>query len=216
MSWNDYEAAWKRQEPPVGAGADVEALRTSFEPRSRKMHGALVVRDLSEASAGVLVSAFFAYFGWREGREAWPIAIAVALLLGVTAIFVRERIGARRRRPGPDSPLLAKLDADIAELRHQRQLILRVRTWYLAPIVAAWAIVVGVSLRIGLIHAPPGFYGDLMRNPITAAFVILYFGVVAPLCFWGTWVINRRAVSRRMEPRIDELEKLRRAVLGQP
>jgi hypothetical protein len=30
--------------------------------------------------------------------------------------------------------------------------------------------------------------------------------------FWGVWAMNRRTVRRNLEPRIEELEKLRRGL----
>ena len=121
MNWSDLEYVWKRQAPPAGASADVDVLRRNFEASHRKTAAALAVRDYSEAAAGLLSSAVFAYTWWRLGRDGWPFAITIALILGVSAVFCRERIRSHRRRVGPAVSLLAKLDADIAELRHQRR-----------------------------------------------------------------------------------------------
>jgi len=209
MNWSDFEGAWKRQEPPAGAGADLAGLRATFEAQSRKLRAGLLVRDLSEAGTGIFLAAVAGLQGWRLGREGWPAAIAVALLLGLSAFFIRERIRTRRRRLGPGAPLLAKLEADIAELRHQRRLLLSLGRWYLAPVGVAWAIMVAVNLQNASRHAPPGFLADLMRDPATAGFIVLYFAVIVPLIGWGAWAANRRAVRRRIEPRMEELEKMR-------
>ena len=210
MNWNDWEAVWKRQEPPIGAAADIGDLRRTFEAKRRKLSRTLLARDASEAAAGVLVSAFLAWSWWKMGREGWPIGIAIALTLGVSAFFCYERVRAHRGRLGPDAPVIAKLDDEISELRHQRRLLHGVATWYLAPIGASWLIVVVTAGRAAARHAPPGFFAGLMGNPVTAGFIILYFLVVTPLCFWGAWFLNRRAVLRGIDPRIEELEKLRR------
>ena len=99
MNWNEWEFVWKRQDLPVGAGADVAKLMETFEAAHRRMARVLLVRDLTEASAGVLVSGVFAFTAWRMGRAGWPIAIAVALCLGVTGVFLWERV--KGRPPGP-------------------------------------------------------------------------------------------------------------------
>ncbi len=203
MNWNDYEAVWRRQEPPVGAGADLSVLRQSFEAKRRKLAATLWVRDIVEASAGLFGAAAFAAIARHQEKIAWPIMIAVALVLGVTGSFVRERIRTHRQKLGPDAPLLAKLEAEIAELRHQRRLLLGVWKWYLVPLTAAIVIVcVTISL-----NRPPW---DLARDP---RFMGSYFALVA-LLMWGVWVINRRAVRRQIEPRIEELEKLHRDLLS--
>lgn len=210
MNWDDWEFVWKRQAPPLSAAADIDMLRQTFETKRRKMARALVARDTAEAATGVLLSAFLAYVWWRLGSDGWPLGLAIALTLGVSAFFMSERIRVHRGRLGPDASMLLKLDSEIAELRRQRRLLFGIATWYLAPIGASWAIVVVTVGRVAGKNAPPGYGADLMRNPATAAFILIYFVVIAPLCFWGTWVVNRRAASRRIDPRIAELEKLRR------
>ena len=52
---------------------------------------------------------------WRMGRAGWPIAIAVALCLGVTGIFLWKRAKARRTRTGPGAALLEKVEADLPD-----------------------------------------------------------------------------------------------------
>ena len=203
MNWNDYEAAWKRQEPPVGAGADLATLRQTFETKRRKMAGTLFVRDILEASAGVFVAVSLARKGWLMGKAGWPVALSVALILGVTFFFIWERIRTHRARLGPDAPLLTKLEADIAELRHQRRLLLNVATWYLAPILASMAIF-AVTLSV---QAPT----PLSRDP----FFLTAYWVSVGLLYWGIWALNRRAVRKKIEPRLEELEKLHRDVLAQ-
>jgi hypothetical protein len=162
----------------------------------------------------VFFAAFTSFAWWKMGKAAWPMGIAMALILGVSARFARERVRSRRLKLGHDAPLIAKLESQIAELRHQRLLLLGVWKWYLGPILLAWGFVVATSLMFARRNAPPGMFEDLMRNPVTAAYLVSYFLVVVPLCFWGTWSLNRRAVRRRIEPRLEELEKMRSDLLS--
>ena len=214
MNWNDYEAVWQRQELPVGAGADLATLKQTFETKRRKLAATLYARDLLEAGAGFLVVTFFAWFWWHVGSVAWPVVFAIALILGVSGFFVRERFRTRRLRLGTEAPLLAKVEADIAELRHQRQLLLNIWWWYLAPCAGAIVIIAATVARILIFKAPPGFLPALWEHPATLAWIIFYFAVVLPLCFWGAWAINRRAVRKQIEPRLEELEKLHRDLLS--
>lgn len=209
MNWNDYEAVWKRQALPVGATADVAELRHTFEAKRRKLAATLLVRDGLEALAGLLVVGVFAFVWWHMGKEGWPIAPAIILLLGVTGFFVRERIRTHRQRLGPEASVLAKLEAELAELRHQRRLLLNVWAWYLAPCAGA-IVCFGVAvIRKMLVDLPPGFFTKLLEHPLLIAGILGYCVVVLPLLFWGVWAMNRRAVRKNIEPRIEELEKLR-------
>jgi MFS family permease len=202
MNWNDYEGVWKRQELPVGADADVATLRTTLETKRRKLYATLLVRDLTEAVAGIVVAVAYAYFWWKVGKSGWPLSLAIVLILGVSGFFVRERFRTRRLRLSAKAPLLAKVDADIAELRHQRRLLLNIWSWYLAPCAAAMAIQGAVIFRRPV--------WDSNRNP----FVLAGFGVFFALIFWFVWTINRRAVRKQIEPRLAELEKLRHDLLS--
>lgn len=203
MNWNEWEAIWKRQELPRGADADLATLRETFEAKRRKSANALLARDVLEAAAGLVVCVAFALMWWKQGRAGWPMAGAILLILGVTGFFVSERFRAYRARLGPDAPLLAKLEAEIAELRHQRQLLLGIWNWYLAPIGAAIVIVCLTVTR-----SRPAW--DVSRD---ARFLVGYF-VFCALLLVLVGMLNRRAVRQRIEPRLAELEKLRSDLLA--
>ena len=199
MNWNDYEAVWKRQELPLGAAADPAGLRDTFAAKSRKQYATLLVRDCTEAGAGGIVAGALGLSWWQAGRDGWPLAGAIALVLGVAGFFLRERLRARRARLGAEAPLLAKVAADLAELRHQAGLLRRVGLWYLAPCAGAIAIQLGVIVRRAPAWSP-------VRDPL----VLLGFGLFFTAVLAFVWLINRRAVRRQLEPRIAELEKLQR------
>jgi xanthosine utilization system XapX-like protein len=209
MNWNDYEEVWKRQALPVGATADVAELRHTFEAKRRKLAATLLVRDALEASAGLLVAGVFAFVWWHMGKEGWPIAPAIVLLLGVTGFFVRERIRTHRQRLGPEASVLAKLEAELAELRHQRRLLLDLWAWYLAPCAGAIVCFGLAVIRKMILDLPPGFFTKLLDHPLLVAGILGYCVVFLPLLFWGIRAMNRRAVRKNIEPRIEELEKLR-------
>ena len=142
MNWSDYEDVWKRQPDPRGARADLEDLTRTFAKQDRKLTANLAVRDYAEASTGVFVASVVA-FVWRgHGGSAWPLALAILIILAVTAVFLRERIRAHRNRPSPDASLLAKVESDLAELRHQQNMVSKLWWWYLGPILVAMMIVV--------------------------------------------------------------------------
>ncbi len=203
MNWSDYEAVWKRQEPPAGADADLSDLRETFATKSQKLSRRLFWRDIREAAAGLVVAGFFVSFEWRGGKAYWPVGFAVLLILGLTAFFFLERIRARRERLGPDAPLLAKLEADMAELRRQRRLLLHVASWYLAPCFAAILIVVAT------------IYANLPVPVRQKSHVFLgCYLVSVVLIYWGVWALNRQAVRKKIEPRLLELERLRADLLS--
>ena len=202
MNWSDLKTLWRGQHLPAGTETDLAALQRGFEAKRRKMARGLFWRDGREAAAGLVAAGVFAYTGWLMGRQGWPIGFAVALMLGLTGFFVRERVRAHRRRLGADATLLAKLEADTAELRHQRRLLLSVGKWYLAPCIAAAAIVACTAL----VHAPIVLSAKLLAG-------VSMLLILALTC-WGVWALNRWAVRKCLAPRLEELEKLHQALLS--
>ena len=198
MNWNEWEFIWRRQKAPLGAEADIERLRETFEASHRRQARALMVRDISEASAGVLAAAALGLFGLRLGRAGWPFIIVVALILGVAGFFVLERVRARRSRVDPACPVLDRVEADLAEMRRQRRLLMSVGVWYIAPILLSEIIVLATV-------AGRAKSWEVQRDPV---FIALFVSFLLVVNGWAWW-INRRAVRKRIDPRLAELEKLR-------
>lgn len=204
MNWNDLKSVWHRQDGPSLSDADLASIRQSFEAKHRKMIRALFWRDIREAGAGLVVAGFLSVKAWRLGHSQWPVALAVALILAVTGFFIAERIRSHRTRLGAEASVLDKVEAGIAELRRQRRLSLNVAVWYVAPIFSAWAIVLITSIVSAPAHAAHHL-----------VFLVCYVVLAVPLMTWGVWALNRWAVRKKIEPRIEELERLHRELLSQ-
>lgn len=200
MNWTDCTSAWQRQAAPAVAPSPekLAELHARFDATRRREARALLVRDWLEGGTGLAVAAVFALFWWFLRLPNGPMALAIALVVGVSVFFLRERRRARRARLGADAPLLAKLEADLAELRHQRQLLLSLHVWYLGPLGAAVLLVVAAvtwQLRTRLPAIDLSF---------STSFALAYVGILG-----GVWLLNRHAVRRQIDPRIAELEALR-------
>jgi hypothetical protein len=208
MNWTDYEAAWKRQPLPKGTQADLSDLRATFETKRRKLAATLRIRDWSElAACGFLVVVYARY--WQQtGPGGWPMAFAILLVLGVAAVFVRERLRVRRLRLGVEAPLLAKVEADLAELRHQRRMLQKIWAWYLGPALGAMLIHAGVILGRG----KTWIVWEPLYLAATGLLILLIGALIAGSC-WFVARLNRQAVVKNIEPRIAELEKLRQDIL---
>ncbi len=200
MNWNDLKTIWSGQKLSADPGADQAELQRTFETKRRKLARGLFWRDMREAAAGLFVAGVFAYTWWQMGKQGWPIGFAVVLMLGLTGFFVRERVRAHQQRLGADAPLLAKIEADLAELRHQRRLLLSVGNWYLAPCIVAAAVVSCTAL----VHAPIALSAKLLAGVIML--------LILALTCWGVWALNRWAVRKCLEPRLEELERLHQSL----
>jgi hypothetical protein len=214
MSLSDWDAIWKRQAPPVGAAADVESLRSTFDAQSRKRANNLAIRDYSESLAGLFVVIVFGFAWWKMGSAGWPIGISIVITACVSLRFVFERLRIRRARLGPDASMMAKLDSEISELRYQLKFQRGLFKWYLVPIMVAWAISILSTTRLIGGTIMPGLLKDILHNPTTAFVTILYFAVIVPFCFWIAYRNISRGIRLGILPRLEELEKLRRNVAG--
>jgi hypothetical protein len=204
MNWNDLRSAWKNQPAPRPPDLDLSRLGESLEAKRRGLARRLFVRDCVEVAAGLLVATCFGSSLWQHGISHWPIAIATAIVLAVTVFFIRERIRAHRSRVGANAPLLTKLDADIAELDHQRQLLLSVGRWYVAPLMVAVMIVFGTFVYRGAAR---------LHELRVQAFIGGYVAFCALLA-WLITAMNRRVARKRIEPRLAELRQLRDDILS--
>lgn len=209
MNWDDCAGIWKRQPLPVGAGASTAELVRTFAAKSRRLAAALWLRDVIEALAGLLLVGVYAVMWWRIGGEGWPLAGAILLMLGLTGFFVRERVRARRCRPSPEAPLRVRLEAELTELQHQRRLLSRVGTWYLLPCALAVGCCLAAVIPRAVRQLPPEFWTRLGEHPLLMVGMVGSFGLILVGVFGGVWMLNRRAVRKDLEPRIEELERLR-------
>jgi hypothetical protein len=213
MNWNDWEMIWRRQEPPVGADADLAMLKRTFEAKRRKLACGLLVRNLVEGVGGVFGAAVLVGFALYVGARGWPILIGAALILGVSVVFLRDLLRIRRNRLGSEAPLLARIEAEIAELHQQRRLLTNVGTWYFLPYLAAGAIAAITLARTTGPKAPPGHLIALLTTPITLAWIIILTGTTGFSLYWA-WRDNGINARKRGELRLEELEKLRRDLLS--
>ncbi|HRI81951.1 MAG TPA: hypothetical protein PLF88_05915, partial [Opitutaceae bacterium] len=93
------------------------------------------------------------------------------------------------------APLRTRLEAEIAELDHQRRLLRNVAWWYLLPLLVA------IALLVWSVHlAVPG--------QLTTAMVwrLVWFGAIMAGVGAVTLWLNRQAVRRTIEPRLRELQ----------
>lgn len=203
MNWREMEAAWRRQEPTVESRAELSELVTSFEAKRQKLASTLLVRDWIEAGAGLMVSLVFMMDAVGGRGVAWLEWLAIALVMGVTLFFVSERVRARRARLGAEAPLRQKLEAEIAEVRHQCRLLRRVMWWYVGPLMLA--IVLFLCAKV----AP-----QVDRLGIVGWGALAVYAIGCGALAWWVRGLNLRAVRRQLEPRLAELEQQRQELIA--
>jgi hypothetical protein len=209
MNWNDWEIIWRHQELPVGAGADLAILRQTFEAKRRKLQLGLLLRNVSEGFGGVFMSTLVMVAGWRFGAGGWRLGVGTTLIFGVSLVFVFDFFRAHRLRLTSSATLLARIEAEISELRHQRRLIANIGTWYFLPYIGAFVLIgsaLGDVIGRTVLH-------EILTTPAALRWIItiLTFGYGATWCAWRAHV---KVIRNGLNPRLAELEKLRRDILS--
>jgi hypothetical protein len=208
MNWNEWEMIWRRQQEPIGAGADLALLKRTFEEQRRKLRRSVLLRNVSEGVTGLALFTLLAFIGARAGVSGWRMWTGLALMLGVSLVFVFDFVRARRSRVPGDATILAKIDADIAELRHQRRLLARIGLWYFLPLAASFVLIVSAWVtRIGR-EIPPGTLHDPFNTPKKITWLILTLALTGGATVWICRV-QVKSIRTRVNARLEELKKLR-------
>ncbi len=212
MNWNEWEMIWRRQQTPVGAGADLALLKQTFEEQRGKLRRRILLRNVSEGATGLALSFLLAFIGAHAGVGGWRMWTGLALLLGVSLVFVFDFVRAHRSRLPGDATILAKIDAEIAELRHQRRLLARIGLWYFFPMAASFVLIVSAwAARIGR-EIPPGMLPAALKTPTIVIWLVSTLAITGAATAW-VWREQVRAIRSRVNPRLEELKKLREDLL---
>ncbi|HUJ27009.1 MAG TPA: hypothetical protein VLW85_13375 [Myxococcales bacterium] len=196
MKWTDCEDAWRRQPAGAATAAEIAALQAGFEATSRQLARRRRLRAAIEMSMGPLVSIAIACRWLFTGRGGLATLVAILLILGgFTASWLMCRRS--RQAPSQDAPLLVKVEADIAGLESDRRLLVTMRTSVYGAVIAV-VLLVPFVIYIAI---------DRRADSFAVAFSIYFSATLI-----AGWLLNRREVRRRIDPRLDELEKLREAL----
>jgi len=208
MNWNEWEMLWRRQQNPVGAGADLVLLKQTFEEQRRKLRRTILIRNVSEGATGLVLSAFLAFMGAHAGVGGWRMWTGLALLFGVSLVFVFDFVHAHRSRLPGDAPILCKIDAEIAELRRQRRLLARIGLWYFAPMAVSFVLIASAWVARINREIPPGMLHDAFKTPTIIIWFVSTLAITGAATAW-VWRQQVKSIRTRVNPRLDELKKLR-------
>ena len=198
MNWNDLEELWREQTAPGASTPPDErakvALIGGFEKRSRTLSRKLFWREWREILACLFVAVYWVHKWWEIGSAGWPLLISLGLALWLIGYLLGELCRRRKMKLPAQASLSAKVAGDLAELRRQRRLLKSVGVWYVGPLALGVLVDWIVGMRLG---TRPTSLGVLVTD-------VWVFGAIA----WGVWWLNQRAVRKKIEPEIAELERL--------
>lgn len=190
MNIEQLQALWKTQ-PPAPPLDEAEQLRRT-EEESRAFDRIIRRRDRWELLAAVLLAGIF---GFKDGAEAGPLWAKIAAMLIVLAVPLFAIVARRRLKPLESSSavndLRAAVEHGIQHTRLQLRLLRSVAWWYLLPL---W-----VAALLMAWHE----HGEIERR-----WLMVQVTVVLPVFLVVLW-LNRRAVRKNLQPRLERLLALR-------
>jgi hypothetical protein len=183
---NDLKNLWQEQKVEIMRFSVDEIRRKAdtFRSKIRRRN----IREYLGAAFVVLASSwYFVTINKPIPRISFALMIAGTLYVA----YRLYRMGSARETPA-GMGYATGLNYYRSELERQRDLLRRVWSWYLAPLIPGLALLIGWSL----FSAPPA------RRWYVAAYM-----VVAAALFWGIAHLNKRA-AQRLDRRIMELNAM--------
>ncbi|MGA0604151.1 hypothetical protein ACO2Q3_25835 [Caulobacter sp. KR2-114] len=187
----DPQHLWQSQpteyDPMTLAQIHHEAERLQTRVRRRNL------REYLAGAIGILFFApvvIFSHSWMMQAGAAWVIAAVLYILWRLS------RVGPSRGAiPAAETQGAALVDFQRAELTRQRDALRSVGTWYLAPVLPGFALIL-----LGRWFGPPAAH----RTAATDHLIIVLAAMIAALMLLVVWLLNQRGADR-LQRRIDEL-----------
>jgi hypothetical protein len=208
MDVERFKSAWREQPVPEGLEKGEREMIEGIERRMRHFHRRILVRDLVETTAAVLVAVVLLATAWTSGH---PLAWAGALAVGAAGVGVARRLQAARRTPSASAQhdLSRHLREEIDAVSRQIRLLRSVASWYVLPLMLGGFV---WSLGVVLAAATEGGVAPGLLVGVAAIVVALVLGAVG----WAVWRLNQWAVRHHLEPLHADLTASLRALDPDP
>jgi len=181
---NRSQELWQSQ-PVEGIKMSADVIRQ----RAGKFERRIFWRNIREYASSLVAAVLFAYFFATTHIVLFRVAYALFIAGLAWVVLQLHRQGSARSMPGGMGTLTC-LQFFRADLERQRDVVINVWSWYLAPLVPGFVV-----LTVGSVIARP-----YPAGLIAAAFLDAVVAVVFVL----VWKMNRRA-ARCLQRMIDEL-----------
>jgi hypothetical protein len=179
------KTVWQNQ-PSEGIRMSVEEIRH----RAGKFQKKVYWRNVRENVAALIVVVAFGYHFWQTSDTLTRVACGLIIAGTLYVMWRLHQWGASRSVPA-EMGLASGLEFHRRELARQRDLLRKIWSWYLAPVIPGLAVLMAAKARINPGHLRP--------IGLTIALIVLVYVF--------TWWLNHRA-ARCLQSRIDDLNAL--------
>jgi len=189
----DLQAAWRNQvEPPLIMS------RKELQQRAQRLETRIRWRNIGEYGAAAVIAILSAYF-FLQFRSVLLRTGATLIVAGVAYVVSQLVRHGSAATLAADVPFASSLDFLITQLERQRELLRRIWTWYLLPLLPGLAVFI-----FGLSQLPSSNASGLQLSRST----IVHTTVACVIGFALIAAVNQ-AVARKLQHDIQLLNTLR-------
>jgi hypothetical protein len=194
MNFEDLQKAWQSQDAGAKMTINADVLLKEVRRNQQNFRATIIWRDVREVGVAAFMTWLFLHWAIRD-RE-WSLYLLAFACAGVGVFMLADRWLQRKKQPARNDTVRSCVEASLAQVNHQIWLLKNVFWWYLLPIQA------GLAALIGSVVWQARFAGLAVIIGLTA------FAVACGLLGWGVYKLNQLAVRKQLEPRQQELEML--------
>jgi hypothetical protein len=194
MNFEDMQKAWQSQDASAKVTINADALLKKVRRSQQQFRATIFWRDVREVGVAAFLTWLFLHWAIRD-RE-WALYLLALACAGVGIFMLADRWLQRKRRPLTNDSVRTCVGASLVQVNHQIWLLKNVFWWYLLPIQA------GLAALIGSVAWQARLAGLAVIMGLTV------YALVCGLVCWGVYHLNQSAVRKNLEPRRQELETL--------
>jgi hypothetical protein len=201
MTPDPLQAAWQSQPQPA---VDSDRLVREFRQGQEKFAATILWRDAREVGVSLVLLPVWVVMGVWIGLP-WTWYLVMPGIVWIAAFMTADRMRQRRRRAGPDAPLVRGVESSLAEVEHQIWLLRNVAWWYLLPLAVPMLAFFGHIFW-------QASRGNVWEMAVATSIAVVIVGVVNAGVYW----INQKAVRSTLEPRRQELAVMLKSLSDEP
>lgn len=192
MTLEQAESLWRKSRPTPQGNGD---LLREIKHAARQFRLQIMIRDLTELTATLLVVACFVYAALRPGAPQSAYLSAAGLAL-VPMVFLGVHRLLKRESQRPQETVREHVEHALRDVRGQQWLLTRVLWWYLLPFAVSYEMFLAATVLV-------------LPNAWSIKLITLGIGtLVCGALGVFIWRLNQREARVRLEPFAEHLRQL--------
>jgi MFS family permease len=169
---------------------------SDIQEKVSRFNKSIFYRDSTEIGTAFLVIFIFSQRLITNPQVGWLTYFGTGIIISAALLIVFMLLKSKKVDIKNDWTLASRIDLEIEKLEKQKKLLNSVGSWYLAPIMS------------GVFFTRLGYHHDNTGSYIPDTGILVYFVGCLILSVFIYW-LNRRAVSKKIDPVLTAVTNLR-------